>query len=362
MTALVGVLDDSHVVIAAGSGGVGKTTTSAALGVAAARRGRRVVVVTIDPARRLAEALGLGVDGLGDAPSRLDGPWSGELWAAMLDTRATFDGVVTRYAEPDQAERILANRFYRNMASALSGTQEYMAAEKLHQLAEDPRFDLVVVDTPPSRNALDFIDAPTTLTRFLDHRLYRMLMTPTARMSRAVGLATSAFVRTVSKVVGGAVVEDAVEFFQAFEGLEEGFRERARAVAAAFRADTTALVLVTSPRHDTLDEARWLAARLVDEEIPVRAVVVNRAHPDPCDGPLDELRRTAAEHPGTELAARCQLAIAQAETARLERSQLDAALVPIAAERTRVLVPMLASDVRDLAGLERIADLLTGSA
>src|SRR5690606_37228624 len=158
---------------------------------------------------------------------RIDGPWPGEMWAAMLDTRATFDSLVTRHAPAGQAEEILANRFYRNIADSLSGTQEYMAAEKLHELHADPRFDLVVVDTPPTRNALDFIEAPHTLSRFLDHRLYRLLMAPTRRMAKAAGIATGAFVRTVSKVVGTAVVSDAIEFFQAFEGLEEGFRQRA---------------------------------------------------------------------------------------------------------------------------------------
>jgi anion-transporting ArsA/GET3 family ATPase len=359
MSVIGELLDGADVVIAAGSGGVGKTTTAAALGLAAAHRGRRVVVVTIDPAKRLAEALGLGAEGLGDAPTRLEGPWAGELWAAMLDTRATFDGIVTRHADPDQAERILSNRFYRNIASALSGTQEYMAAEKLHELAGDPRFDLVVVDTPPSRNALDFIDAPTTLTRFLDHRLYRMLMVPNTRVSKAIGVATSAFVRTVSKVVGGAVVEDAIAFFQSFEGLEEGFRQRAREVAARFRDERTAMVLVTSPRRDTLDEARWLADRLAGEELQVRAVVVNRVQPGAdADAPLDRLRQLAADHEGTELATRSRLALQQAETGRLERSQLDDALDGVAPTGARVLVPILDTDVHDLDGLGRIAELL----
>ena len=356
MTPLPAVLDHAKVVICAGSGGVGKTTTSAAIGVAAAERGRRVVVVTIDPAKRLAEALGLGASGLGDAPSRIDGPWAGQLWAAMLDTRATFDAVVTRYADDAQARRILANRFYRNMADALSGTQEYMAAEKLHDLAGDPRFDLVVVDTPPSRNALDFIEAPATLTRFLDHRLYRMLMAPTKRMTRAVGLATSAFVRTVSKVVGAAVVEDAVEFFQAFDGLEEGFRDRAHAVAERFRADSTAFVLVTSPRRDTLDEARWFAHRLTVEGIPIRGLVVNRVQPRPTELAADRFVALATDHAGTDLAHLSRLVVDQIAAADLERSQLESALADLAVEP--IYVPVLPTDVRDLDGLSTIAALL----
>src|SRR5690606_24299236 len=183
---------------------------------------------------------------------RIDGPWPGEMWAAMLDTRATFDSLVTRHAPAGQAEEILANRFYRNIADSLSGTQEYMAAEKLHELHADPRFDLVVVDTPPTRNALDFIEAPHTLSRFLDHRLYRLPMAPTRRVGRAVGIATSAFVKTVSRVAGAAVVEDAIAFFRAFDGLEPGFRQRAEEVSALFRDARTSFVLVTSPRRDAL--------------------------------------------------------------------------------------------------------------
>jgi anion-transporting ArsA/GET3 family ATPase len=189
------------------------------------------------------------------------------------------------------------------MADALSGTQEYMAAEKLYELAEDGRFDLVIVDTPPTRNALDFIDAPTTLTRFLDHRLYRLLMAPTRRMTRAVGFATSAFIRTVSKVAGSAVVEDAIEFFSAFDGLEAGFRERAHQVADRFRSPATAFVLVTSPRREALDEARWFADRLDEDGIGIRGVVVNRVLPRPMEGPSDPFVELVHQHPGTDLAA-----------------------------------------------------------
>lgn len=353
------VVRDAAVVISAGSGGVGKTTTSAAIGVAAAREGRRVVVVTIDPARRLADALGIGGDGLGNEPQRIDGPWPGELWAAMLDTRATFDSLVERHAPSGQAEEILGNRFYRNIADSLSGTQEYMAAEKLHELHTDPRFDLVIVDTPPTRNAFDFIEAPHTLTRFLDHRLYRLLMAPSGRVGRAVGVATSAFLRTVSRVVGAAVVEDAVEFFRAFEGLEDGFRRRAADVEALFRADTTSFVLVTSPRREALDEAGWFASQLAGRDIGVDGLIVNRVQPRPFDGATDRFRRLVGDHPGTELAAMAQVLVDQCETADVERARIaetDPALrdVPVG------LVPMLGSDVHDLDGLVAVADLLVG--
>ncbi|MDZ7679491.1 MAG: ArsA-related P-loop ATPase [Acidimicrobiales bacterium] len=357
MSTLTTTVADHDVIICAGSGGVGKTTTAAALALAGARDGRRVVVVTIDPARRLADAFGLGATGLDNAPRHIPGPWEGELWAAMLDTSATFDGLVTRYATDEQAARILANPFYRNMADALSGTQEYMAAEKLHELAADERFDLVVIDTPPTRNALDFIDAPTTLTRFLDHRLYRMLMAPTRRMTRAVGLATSAFVRTMSRVVGTAVVEDAIEFFQAFEGLEEGFRDRAHEVADRFRSPDTAFVLITSPRPDALEEARWFAARLRDDDIAIKGIVVNRVEPRPVTDGTDRFRSIADQHPGTALAALCDTLVDQCDAADAERQRLGQLLGTLG-ELDVVLVPMLGGDVRDLDGLTQIADAL----
>ncbi|QGG96552.1 ArsA family ATPase [Actinomarinicola tropica] len=358
-TTFADVLAGASVLISAGSGGVGKTTTSAAIGVAAAREGRRVVVVTIDPARRLADALGIGGDGLGNEPQRIDGPWSGELWAAMLDTRATFDDLVARHADPDQAEEILANRFYRNIADSLSGTQEYMAAEKLHALHVDPRFDLVVVDTPPTRNAFDFIEAPHTLTRFLDHRLYRLLMAPTSRVGRAVGVATSAFVRTVSRVVGAAVVEDAIGFFRAFEGLEDGFRQRAAEVADLFRDETTAFVLVTSSRRESLDEAGWFADQLGGRGIDVAALVVNRVQPRPVEGSVDRYRELTRDHPGTDLARLAEVLVDQCETADVERSRL-ATLAPTLREAPLVLVPMLGTDVHDLDGLVAVADLVVG--
>ena len=220
---------ERSIVVCCGSGGVGKTTTAAVAALEGARRGRRTVVVTIDPAKRLADALGLA--GLTGTPSRIEGDWPGELWATMLDTKSTFDDLVLKHAPtPEQGRRILGNRFYRNISGALSGTQEYMAMEKLYELHEENDFDLVVVDTPPTRHALDFLDAPRRLSRFLDHRLFRLLMAPSRGFVRAVNVAAQTFLRTVSKVVGGDVVDDAIAFFQAFEGMEEGFRTRAARV------------------------------------------------------------------------------------------------------------------------------------
>ena len=277
------LVQQRRILVCCGSGGVGKTTTAAVLALEAARAGRRAVVVTIDPAKRLADALGL--EGLTGTPSRIDGDWPGELWALMLDTKSTFDDlVVANAASTEQGERILANPFYRNISGALSGTQEYMAMEKLYELHQRQDFDVVVVDTPPTRNALDFIDAPRRLSRFLDHRLFRMVTAPGRGIAKAVNVAAQTFLRTVAKVVGAEVIDDAIAFFQAFEGMEEGFRARADAVLELLSHDETAFVLVASPRRDTIAEAEFFAARLAEADIAVRALIVNRMHPRFGDG------------------------------------------------------------------------------
>ncbi len=335
---------DRSVVVCCGSGGVGKTTTAAAIAMEAARLDRRACVVTIDPAKRLADALGL--ESLSNTAHRVEGPWSGELWALMLDTKSTFDHLVNEYAPTaEQAERILENRMYRNLSSALSGTQEYMAMEKLHELADDPRFDVIVVDTPPTRNALDFLEAPRRLTRFLENRIFRLLMMPTRAYLRAVGVATQAFFRTISRVVGSEVVDDAVAFFRAFEGMEEGFRRRAEQVQQLLESDRTAFVLVTSPRRDAVEEAGFFATKLHESGIEVDALVVNRLHPhfgspgmDVPDG-LGDLSRNLFE----------LRAIAAREEQHFEALAGEVAPAPVAR------VPFLADDVHDLDGLEVVA-------
>ncbi|MGH9089018.1 MAG: ArsA family ATPase, partial [Acidimicrobiales bacterium] len=218
MTVVLPTLDallaDRHVVVCCGPGGVGKTTVSATFALAAARTGRKACVVTVDPARRLADAL--GVESVPNVPVLVEGDWSGELHAVMLDARGTFDELVQRYARtPEQAEAIQSNRLYQSLAGALSGTQEYMAMEKLYELTEEGDYDVVVVDTPPTRNALDLLDAPRRLTHFLENRLFRALLLPTRVSLRALGLATHALLRTIAKVAGTDIVHDAVAFFQA---------------------------------------------------------------------------------------------------------------------------------------------------
>ena len=340
---------DREILVCCGPGGVGKTTVAAALAVEGARRGRRTVVVTIDPAKRLADALGLGT--LTDAARRIDGDWPGELWALMLDPRTTFDGLVTKYApDPDQAETILANRFYRNIAGALSGTQEYMAMEKLFELHNDDRFDLVVVDTPPTRNALDFVDAPRRLTRLLDNRLFRLLMIPARTGMRAVNFATQAFLRTIGKVVGSEVVTDAVTFFQAFEGMEDGFRRRAQAVQALLADPCTAFVLVTSPRRDAARETEFFAEKLEEAGIDVDALIVNRMHP-----------RFPAVAPAATGGGLSSLYQNLADLGRLsDGEEAHVAGLSRRVGAPAVCVPELETDVHDLPGLSRVAGFVFG--
>jgi anion-transporting ArsA/GET3 family ATPase len=346
------LVGERSIIVCCGSGGVGKTTTAAAIALEGARRGRKTVAVTIDPAKRLADALGLA--GLSDTPSRLEGDWPGELWATMLDTKSTFDALVGKHAAtPEQAERILANRFYRNISGALSGTQEYMAMEKLYELHDEADFELVVVDTPPTRHALDFLDAPRRLSRFLEHRLFRLLMAPSRGFVRAVNMATQTFLRTVSKVVGGDVVDDAIAFFQAFEGMEEGFRRRAARVNELLTAPETAFVLVASPRRDTVAEAHFFADRLGEAGIAVQALVVNRAHPSFGPGLGEAAAERATTLAGTELGGLYRnLADFQTVAAR-ELAHLDG-LADAVAPAPVVWVPFLSSDVHDIAGMEEL--------
>ena len=338
-----------RVIVCCGSGGVGKTTMAAVLALEGARQGRRSVVVTIDPAKRLADALGL--ESLADTPSRIDGDWPGELWALMLDTKSTFDALVAKYApSPAQAEGILRNRFYRNISTALSGTQEYMAMEKLFELHDEGGFDLIVVDTPPTRNALDFIDAPRRLTRFLDNRIFRWLMMPTRAYLKAVNMATRTLLRTISRVVGSEVVQDVVAFFQAFEGMEEGFRDRAERVLHLLADPATAFLLVTTPRRDALEEGRFFAAKLEEAGIPVEALVVNRMHPRFGGGDASGAREQAGLRAGTDLGRLYANLADFRQLAEVEEHHVEALC-----ERVRpapvVRVPFLPSDVHDLDGL-----------
>ncbi|MGO9197370.1 MAG: ArsA family ATPase [Acidimicrobiales bacterium] len=359
---------ERSIIICCGSGGAGKTTTSAAIALAGAQAGRKACVVTIDPARRLADALGLG--SLENTASRIEGDWTGQLSALMLDAKGTFDDLVDRYSEtPEQAQRILANPLYRNLTSALSGTQEYMAAEKLYELHESGDFDLVVVDTPPTRNALDFLDAPGRLTRFLENRVFRLLLMPGRASMKALSVATHAFLRTISRVAGSEIVEDAMAFFRAFEGMEQGFRERATRVEQLLADPGTAFVLVAAPRRDSVSEARFFSARLAEAGLPVAALVMNRVHPDFRAGELgpgviDISEDEIVPPPSDVEEARALLAALRQNLADLEfvvgeeRGYLR--LLEGGVEGAVAEVPYLRDDVHDLAGLTLVAEYVVG--
>ena len=350
-TTLPELVTERSVVVCCGSGGVGKTTVSATIAVAAARAGRRACVVTVDPARRLADAL--GVQSLPNTPAEVTGDWPGHLHALMLDSKGTFDDLVLRYARtPEQAESILANRIYQNLAGALSGTQEYMAMEKLYELVHSEEFDIVVVDTPPTRNALDLLDAPRRLTRFLENRLFRAVLVPTRMSLRAVGVATQALLRTIAKVAGAEIVQDAVSFFQAFEGMEDGFRSRASAVHELLADPATAYVLVTSARPDAITEAGFFAEKLAERDVAVAALVVNRIAPSFGDGNGD----AEASHAPELAALEANLDALNAVAAREESAfaGLAAQVAPAPVGR----IPLFGQDVHELVGLQRAADRL----
>lgn len=350
------LVERCEVIVCCGTGGVGKTTTAAATAMAAASMGRRAAVVTIDPAKRLADAL--GIDSLTNDPTVIDGPWPGTLAALMLDTKATFDDVVRHHAaDTDQVDRILDNRFYVNVSTTLSGTQDYMAVEKLAELHSSGDWDLVVVDTPPTRDALAFLEAPKLLTRLLDNPVYKVLISPQQGVLRAVNRAAGSVVRQLSRVVGADVVDDAIEFFQTFQGMEEGFKERADSTLALLAADATAFVLVASPRADTLSEAKYFLDRLGAADLRAAAVIVNRMLPDlsvtteRAAALRDELAGTESAGLGTALADHA--AAARGDDERV------ADLLASAPEAQLARVPLLPSDVHDLTTLTEIAGLLT---
>ncbi len=352
------LLASRDVIVCCGTGGVGKTTTAAATAVAAAMAGRRAAVVTIDPARRLADAL--GISELDNSPTEITGPWPGKLAALMLDTKSTFDEVVRRHARDDaQADRILSNRFYRNVSGTLSGTQDYMAVEKLSELHDSGDWDLVVVDTPPTRDALAFLEAPRLLARLLDNPIYRIVTAPSRGALKAVNRAAQGVLRQLARVVGATVVDEAVAFFQAFEGMEDGFRDRANATLELLGDRRTAFVLVASPRADTLVEARYFLDRIRAADLDAAAVIVNRMLPAVSTSAAraaelaDELAGTPAAGAATALAD--LTASAAEDDARITE------VTNAAPKAIVVRVPLLSDDVHDLDGLAEIAELLTSA-
>ncbi|WP_378736323.1 ArsA family ATPase [Nocardia brasiliensis] len=352
----------ARVVVCCGSGGVGKTTTAAAIALRAAEKGRKVVVLTIDPARRLAQSL--GVADLGNSPQRVPlGPEAkGELHAMMLNMRRTFDDMVLEHTSPDKAEQIFANPFYQTVASSFGGTQEYMAMEKLGQLAARKEWDLIVVDTPPSRNALDFLDAPKRLGNFLNGRMIRVIMAPGRGVTRLVTGAMSLAVRGVSTIVGGQMLKDASNFLQSLDSLFGGFQDRADRTYAMLSKPGTHFLVVAAAEPDALREASFFVDRLSTERMPLAGLVLNRTHPAlsslSADHALTVAQQLADADPLTSAVLRIharRVATDKREQHLLHRFTGAHPRVPI------VAVTALPFEVSDLEALRAVGDQLTGT-
>jgi anion-transporting ArsA/GET3 family ATPase len=361
--ALEAALATRHVLVTCGSGGVGKTTTAAALALRAARSGRRVLVCTIDPSRRLATSLGKGqlsgrpraIDLRAFSPDR-----GGALFAMMLDVKTTFDELVTRHTGDAAArDRILKNRFYQHISAALAGSHEYMAMEKLLELARDERFDLVVLDTPPTRHALDFLEAPDRLLAFLDVSVLRFFLRPyftAGRLTVQVATRTgAALLRILDRFMGLQFLQELSEFFLAFEGMYDGFRARAAEVHALLRADSTGFVLVAGPQPQALEEALFFHRRLAEKRMSFVAFLVNRVHTDPARERGARRGGRAGLDPG--LAARLALTLREQQVlARVERRAV--ARLEVDTRERPVFVPELEQDIHDLRGLVTFSELV----
>jgi anion-transporting ArsA/GET3 family ATPase len=362
----------TRTIVCCGSGGVGKTTVAAALALRAAEGGRQVVVLTIDPARRLAQSMGLHE--LDNTPRPVVGvEGSGSLDAMMLDMKRTFDELVEAHSDPERAQRVLENPFYQTLSTSFAGTQEYMAMEKLGQLRHDAEaagtWDLIVVDTPPSRSALDFLDAPNRLGSFLDGRFIRILRVPTRGagkgIGRFIGTSFGLVSGAMSKVLGTQLLNDVAGFVQALESIFGGFRARADATYQLLKEPGTAFAVVATPEPDAIREATYFVDRLATESMPLAGMVLNRVTVPPAGTISSSEAAAGAER----LASRNENALTEAllrmhsntvQTSERQRhiaARFEAAhpSVPIA------IIPALADDIHDLAGLRRIGELLVAS-
>ena len=293
------LLEDKQICICAGSGGVGKTTTSAAIAMGMAAQGLKVAVLTIDPAKRLANSLGLPELGNEERmiePERFAAhgiEMKGELWAMMLDAKRTFDDLVERHAPDEETrDRILQNRIYKEISNAMAGSQEYMAMEKLYELHQEARYDLLVLDTPPTRHALDFIDAPERMTRFIEGRSLQFFLKPGRLGMRVVGRSGGVLFSALKRITGIDLLQDLSEFFQSFGDMAQGFSERAQRVKELLGQRGTTFLLVTAPEREAIDEGVFFWRRLKEARLPFGGVVVNKVHRDFVDG--DCRRRPSA--------------------------------------------------------------------
>jgi anion-transporting ArsA/GET3 family ATPase len=359
-------LKGKRVCVCVGAGGVGKTTVSAALGLGLAMRGEKVVVLSIDPARRLASALGLAE--LPNEPHRIEPSTlaahgiaaKGELWAMMLDSKRTFDELIARLSPNERArEEVLSNRIYRELSSAVAGSQEFTAVTKLFDLDGEGRWDTIVLDTPPSRDALDFLDAPDRLSRFLDGRALKLLLAPAGATRGLFGRGANLMMSALARVTGVNLIEDLSGFFAALGGLTDGFRERTRGVERLLRDPATAFLIVTSPEREPAREAEFLHEQLARERMHFGGLIVNRLHDRGLDGHTPEqLVELLSGKLGETLATRMAGNLADFDVlARRDRDTV-AALSSALGERDPLLVPYLDGDVQDLVGLATVAEVL----
>jgi anion-transporting ArsA/GET3 family ATPase len=361
------LLDGRDVCICAGPGGVGKTTGAAAIAMGMAARGLKVAVLTIDPAKRLANSLGLPE--LGNEERRVDPErfarhgleMRGELWAMMLDAKRTFDEIVERHA-PDAETRdaVLGNRIYQELSTAVAGSQEYMAMEKLHELHAEERYDLLVLDTPPTRNALDFLDAPEELARFIDSRSLQFFLRQSRTGLKILGRGTGLLFSILRRLTGVDLLQDLSEFFQSFGDMAEGFRARAGSVTRLLASPRSAFVVVSSPQRDSIDEAVFFCERLGESGLPLGAVVVNRVHEEVGRvAPDAKLEQHAADLLGDSLARKVARNFEDYRAlAEHDRESVEHLRGKLENDVSLITVPFLDDDVHDIAGLIRMDEHL----
>jgi anion-transporting ArsA/GET3 family ATPase len=376
------LLEDKQICICAGSGGVGKTTTSAAIAMGMASRGLKVAVLTIDPAKRLANSLGLPE--LGNEERMIDPErfaahgieMKGELWAMMLDAKRTFDDLVERHAPDEQTrDRILQNRIYKEISNAMAGSQEYMAMEKLYELHQEARYDLLVLDTPPTRHALDFIDAPERMARFIEGRSLQFFLKPGKLGMRVLGRSGGILFSALKRITGIDLLQDLSEFFQSFGDMAQGFSERAQRVKALLGQRGTTFLLVTAPQREAIDEGVFFWRRLKEARLPFGGVVVNKVHRDYVDAvagqepatglpkvglSVDELQQALGD--GDELAAKVYDNFVRYQALAARDRENMARLTQRLDEDCVVCVPYLDEDVHDVESLAQVNSYLFGAA
>ncbi len=355
--------------ICLGAGGVGKTTTSAAIALGLAARGQKVAVVTIDPAARLASALGL--ERLSGEPRRIDaallakhgGDGKGELWAMMLDSKGTFDEIVARLS-PDEREReqILANPIYRELSSAVAGSQELSAMAKLYELRHERDFDVIVLDTPPSRNAVDFLETPGRLLGFLEGRALKVFLSPGGLAARVFGRSTGIVFAIFARVTGVDMLSDLSTFFRALSGILEGFGERTRGVSELLRDASTSFLIITSPEPEPAQEASFLAQRLSEKGMSLDGLIVNRVHFDGLGkNSVEQVQELLEDELGERLAHKVASNLADFDVLVRRDRETIARLSEQLDQRDPILVPHFDEEVRDLDGLARLSAHLFGA-